>query len=211
MAMLAQHRLTAVLLLTCLCALILWTSYSRAGPKVSVIPSAESAAHGAGAGAGAAASNTQQSTATPESDRALITYVYAETAEARKNLNFFIQHGLHSRADFVFIFNGETDAPALLPDAPNIRSVRRNNTCYDLGSHAEVLQADGLWQKYKRFILMNASVRGPFMPHWSDSCWSERFLSKVTNEVKVCVAVHPAAPPVAISASIIPEYSMIFG
>ncbi|KAK3940795.1 hypothetical protein QBC46DRAFT_449174 [Diplogelasinospora grovesii] len=71
---------------------------------------------------------------------------------------------------------------------PWIRSLRRNNTCYDLGSHAEVLLADGLWLRYKRFILMNASVRRAFMPTWANNeCWGERILSRVTNEVKSMV------------------------
>lgn len=119
-------------------------------------------------------------------DRPLITYVYSESPAARRNLEFFLAHGLHAAADFVFIFNGETDADALLPDAPGVRSVRRENTCYDLGSHAEVLLKDGLWRRYGRFILMNSSVRGPFMPAWSYGlCWTERLLSKITHEVKV--------------------------
>lgn len=112
--------------------------------------------------------------------------MYSESKEARRNLQFFIAHGLHAAADFVFIFNGETDADSLVPDAPGIRSVRRPNTCYDLGSHAEVLSKDDLWRRYSRFILMNASVRGPFMPTWADGiCWTERLLSKITREVKV--------------------------
>ncbi len=124
----------------------------------------------------------------PESKRTLITYVYSETEEARKNFIFFINHGLHSKADFVFIFNGETNASTLLPQKPNINFIQRDNICYDLGSHAEVLTKDGLWLKYGRYILMNASVRGPFMPHWAEACWSERMLSKVTDEVKVSVS-----------------------
>ncbi|KAK2610235.1 hypothetical protein N8I77_003685 [Diaporthe amygdali] len=124
--------------------------------------------------------------AASKTDRPLVTYVYSESKEARRNLQFFIAHGLHAAADFVFIFNGETDADSLVPDAPGIRSVRRPNTCYDLGSHAEVLSKDDLWRRYSRFILMNASVRGPFMPTWADGiCWTERLLSKITREVKL--------------------------
>ncbi|KAH8900456.1 hypothetical protein GQ53DRAFT_740549 [Thozetella sp. PMI_491] len=126
------------------------------------------------------------SEAEPTTDRPLITYVYSETEEARRNFQFFVQHGLHPKADFIFIFNGETDADSLLPQEPWIRSVHRNNTCYDLGSHAEVLTRDDVWRRYKRFILMNASVRGPFMPTWADNhCWSESLLARVTDEVKL--------------------------
>lgn len=120
--------------------------------------------------------------------------MYSESPEARRNLKFFLAHGLHSEADFVFIFNGETDADSLLPDAPGVRAVRRGNTCYDLGSHAEVLLKDSLWRRYKRFILMNASVRGPFMPAWADGlCWTERLLSKITHEVKVRNSAEPVS------------------
>lgn len=116
----------------------------------------------------------------------LVTYVYSESEESRQNLKFFIDHGLHGQADFVFIFNGETDAPDLLPDVPEIRYVRRNNTCYDLGAHAEVLTDGDLWKRYNKFILMNSSVRGPFMPTWADGiCWTGRLLSKITYDVKV--------------------------
>jgi hypothetical protein len=103
------------------------------------------------------------------SDRPLIQYAYADgkTDNARKNLEFFLAHGLHGAADFVFILNGETTAKSLIPNEPNIRIVQRANDCYDMGAHAEVLQADDNYKKYKRFILMNASVRGPMLPHWT--------------------------------------------
>jgi hypothetical protein len=103
----------------------------------------------------------------PTPDRPLILYAYSESPFARRNIEFFIAHGLHDAADFVFIFNGLTDASALLPDRPNIQHVQRNNTCYDLGAHAEVLIKDGLWKRYTRFILMNSSIRGPFIPYVS--------------------------------------------
>ncbi|KAI3398551.1 hypothetical protein diail_9075 [Diaporthe ilicicola] len=128
----------------------------------------------------------RDSSAASEAGRPLITYVYSESQESRRNLKFFLDHGLHAAADFVFILNGETNADSLIPDVPEIRVVRRNNTCYDLGSHAEVLLKDDLWRRYSRFILMNASVRGPFMPTWADGlCWTERLLSKITQDVKL--------------------------
>lgn len=122
---------------------------------------------------------------TSSADRPLVLYVYSETENARSNLKFFLAHGIHDNADFVFIMNGDTDAPALLPTKSNIRFIRRPNDCYDLGAHAEVLLKDDLWKSYTRFILMNASIRGPFMPSWAGGCWSEAYLSKVTEEVKI--------------------------
>lgn len=119
--------------------------------------------------------------------KTLITYTYYEDDKSinRDNLEFFLKHGLHGKADFVLIFNGETEAWKLVPDLPNVKIVRRDNTCYDMGAHAEVLQRDSLWRKYQRFIMMNGSIRGPFLPSWAEACWSERFLSKITDETKV--------------------------
>ncbi|KAK6496265.1 hypothetical protein TWF481_002290 [Arthrobotrys musiformis] len=122
-----------------------------------------------------------------EEERLLITYVYFETENARTNALFFIRHGLHAQADFIFILNGKTDIADHIPGAPNIQIIRRNNTCFDLGSHAEVLTANNstLIKKYNRFIMMNGSIRGPFMPSWSTECWSDAYLSKITETNKL--------------------------
>lgn len=119
------------------------------------------------------------------SDRPLILYAYAESESARENLRFFLNKGVHGAADFVFIFNGETTAVDTIPEAENIRVVQRSNTCFDLGAFGEVLRADDLWRRYKRFITLNASIRGPFLPIWSSDCWSDMFLNRVTDLVKV--------------------------
>lgn len=140
-----------------------------------------------GAGSGDDETNASTSTATAAEDdlRPLVLYTYAESDNARENLRFFIQNGLHGRADFMFIFNGETDAADLLPRLPNIRTVLRDNRCFDIGAFGEVLRRDGLWKKYKRFITMNASIRGPFAPTYFPSCWMDAFLGKITDKVKV--------------------------
>jgi hypothetical protein len=126
----------------------------------------------------------------PTPDRTLVTYAFHDTPNARANLAFFLRHGLHPDADFVFILNGETDVDAtMIPrNASNVRVVRRANTCFDLGAHGEVLLADGgLWTRYARFVTLNASVRGPFLPYWAARGvrWTDLFLAKVTDETKV--------------------------
>lgn len=121
-----------------------------------------------------------------QGDRPLILYAYAESETARKNLDFFVQKGLHGKADFIFVFNGPTNATDMIRQEPNIRIVKRENECFDLGGMGEVLKADDLWKKYKRFITMNASLRGPFYPAWVEhGCWSDRFLERITDTVKV--------------------------
>ncbi|KAI4197262.1 MAG: hypothetical protein LQ350_006035 [Teloschistes chrysophthalmus] len=127
----------------------------------------------------------------------LILYAYHETENARRNAEFFIDHGLHDAADFLFIFNGnDTDLDTLLPtDAPNIKVIRHENRCYDVGAYGEALRdmGDSL-KRYKRFILLNASIRGPFVPHWSKECWSEAYLGRVTDTVKLVGMSFNCAP-----------------
>ncbi|KAL7627999.1 hypothetical protein AAE478_002195 [Parahypoxylon ruwenzoriense] len=118
-------------------------------------------------------------------DRPLILYAYKESENARDNLKFFLNQGLHGSADFIFILNGETDAADIIPREENIRIIQRPNVCFDLGAFGEVLREDDLWKKYKRFITMNASLRGPFLPYWSKQCWSDAYLERVTNDVKL--------------------------
>lgn len=115
----------------------------------------------------------------------LILYTYHETDEALRNLNFFLKHALHDKADFVFIMNGEYTIT--IPDLPNVKVIDRPNTCYDLGAYGEVLRADDslLATKYSRFIMINASLRGPFFPSWANNCWSDTYLSKLTDHVKL--------------------------
>ncbi|KAJ0162261.1 hypothetical protein CTA2_4844 [Colletotrichum tanaceti] len=125
------------------------------------------------------------SSSKPHADRPLILYAFAESDTARENLKFFVNQGLHDAADFIFILNGETNSSRLIPDRKNIKVISRNNTCFDLGAHGEVLRKDDLYKKYQRFITMNASIRGPFLPHWAQSCWSDMYLRRITDEVKL--------------------------
>lgn len=123
-------------------------------------------------------------------ERPLVLYAYSESPEARVNLKFFIKHGLQSTSDFVIIFNGFTNANHLFPKPvpANVQIIQKQSECYDLGAQAKVLLENHkeLLKKYKKFILMNANVRGPFLPSWSKQCWTEGYTSNLKDNVKVC-------------------------
>lgn len=131
--------------------------------------------------------SSPDSAATTNSNlKPLVLYAYAESQTARENFKFFLEKGIHGGADFIFIFNGETDAMSLVPEHPNIKVIQRENKCFDLGGMGEVLRKDDLWRRYRRFITMNASIKGPFLPRYdSTACWSDIFLSRVTDTVKL--------------------------
>lgn len=182
MAMSTLNRTVAIV--TCLAIWLVWgLSFLRPGVKDNMLAKLPSfASHNSSSSAAG-----QGPKGPADELRPLVLYTYAESDNARANLAFFVRNGLHAGADFVFIFNGDTDAPALLPAGlPNVRVVRRANTCFDMGAHGEVLRQDGLWRRYRRFVLMNASVRGPFRPTYAAGCWMDAFLGRLTDRVKVC-------------------------
>lgn len=113
----------------------------------------------------------------------LILYSYFETDEAQRNLHYFLSHALHARADFIFLMNGNYTVK--IPSRSNIRIIERENKCFDLGAYHEVLSANETLTNYKRFIMLNASVRGPFFPSWANHiCWSDAFFDKLDSHVK---------------------------
>lgn len=128
---------------------------------------------------------TTQAVTQPSIERPLILYAFSESDEARINIQYFIDHGLHDAADFIFILNGKTDIHKIIPQKNNINHIQRPNDCFDLGSYAEVLTKSELYKKYRRFIMLNASLRGPFLPSWSRSCWSSLYLSRITPTRKL--------------------------
>ncbi|KAK6541814.1 hypothetical protein TWF694_007595 [Orbilia ellipsospora] len=130
-------------------------------------------------------------------DRPLVLYAYKETENARKNALFFITHGLHSAADFIFILNGPTNLTDSIPSsASNIRVIQREDKCFDMGAYGEVLNANDqrLVKRYNKFILLNASVRGPFMPTWSRECWSDAYLARITDTNKLVGMTYNCKP-----------------
>ena len=154
----------------------------------------------------AAAAASDYSIPLDPTTRPLILYSYDETPSSRANALFFMQHGLHSQADFIFIINGKSDFDKNIPiNIPNIRIVKKGNTCFDLGSVGEVLKQNDyeLVRKYKRFILMNSSIRGPFMPTWADGCWSDKYLDQVTDQVKLVGMSYNCHPSYHVQSMIV--------
>lgn len=119
---------------------------------------------------------------------AVVLYSYEESPLTRINAEFFIRHALHSESDFIFILNGPTDLATLIPTESNIKVIQsEKKACFGLGVFSQVLKANNnaVVNKYNRFILMNALIRGPFVPHWSRACWSSAYLGRLTDKVKV--------------------------
>lgn len=133
--------------------------------------------------------------ATP-SAKPLISYVYTESESSRANLAFFVKHALHYEADFVFTIIGEsTVIEDVLPKGQTHINIF-NKPAFDIGcnpftAHAAVLGGNPeddrkpLQETYDNFILLDSSVRGPFIPRWSRSCWTTSFISLLSEKTKL--------------------------
>ena len=127
-------------------------------------------------------------------DKTLIIY---SGHEINDNLLFFCRNGYidDPRYDFVFTLNNPNLKLEFSVNRPNIKIITRPNIGIDFGGWTDTLfMKDGdtdkyLYEKYKYFILLNSTVRGPFLPLWYDQeqheYWPELFVSKLDDSVKL--------------------------
>lgn len=100
-------------------------------------------------------------------------YAYAESPDASLNFNFFVEHGLHPNADWVFVMNGPYNVST--PEGDNVRVIERPNRCFDMGAYGDVFTREPhlrqrsarIFRKcsmltradsYKKFIFMNVCL-----------------------------------------------------
>jgi hypothetical protein len=119
------------------------------------------------------------------SSKTLVLYNYFESVKAKRNLKFFLDHGVHERQDTDFLLVSNSHVCLDLPIQPNFGIIFRNNTCFDLGAYKETILRFDLGKRYSKFILLNGSVRGPFMPSWSKDCWTDAFTRRLNDTVKL--------------------------
>lgn len=108
----------------------------------------------------------------------LIFYIFSDTdPEYVENLRFFVEHGTKSNhADYVVVVQDQASTSnaqenkigRILKDLPAGSIVLHHvNDCYDLGTFGWSLKQPSIASKlssYKYFVMINSSVRGPFVP-----------------------------------------------
>ena len=128
------------------------------------------------------------------STRTLIIYVYGEThASAEENLVFFIRAAVRSShdADYYFILqqikNKVPDEKKLPPLPSNAQYIQHEDKCFDLGSIGWLLSTGRIDRtKYKYFVFLNSSVRGPFIVSYhNDPVWFRIFTRRLTEYVRL--------------------------
>lgn len=112
--------------------------------------------------------------------RTVVCYAYFEkNAAYRDNLAFFLRHGLLDDAEHVIAINGACSLE--IPERPNLRVIRRPNRGFDFGGHADAVES--LTETFDRYVFLNATCRGPFLPPWTGRRWPDVFGDLLTGDV----------------------------
>ena len=126
--------------------------------------------------------------------RTLIVYVFGEThPEAKQNLAFFIRTAVRQsdNADYYFILqqiNNKIFDKRKLPKLPsNAHYIQHENKCFDIGTIGWFLSSGMIDKsKYKYFIFLNSSVRGPFVVSYYDSpIWYTIFTRRLNDHIRL--------------------------
>jgi len=115
----------------------------------------------------------------------LITYVYYETPKSIINLKFFLKNGIVNENNVNYNFIIKNKCSVEIPDYDNINIIKTNNEGYDFGGYSDSLFNIDI-KKYKYFIFLNDTVRGPFLPRYvSKNNWYKYFTSLIDDKTKL--------------------------
>ncbi|KDD73356.1 hypothetical protein H632_c2260p0, partial [Helicosporidium sp. ATCC 50920] len=125
--------------------------------------------------------------------RTLVVYVYSLTDEEyERNLLFFLEHGVSEDdgVDYVLVIQegGGVIRPTHLPALPpNVRVLKHPNSCFDWGTFGWVSTSQVDVSGYQYLVLLNSSVRGPFVPaYWPKELhWTQVLTQRLSDEVKM--------------------------
>jgi len=126
----------------------------------------------------------------------LVVLAYFLDDLGRDNLQFFLAQGLvpESSYHFVVVINGDVSEiwtarlHRIAESYPNFEWYSRENVGYDFCAYKDALSKRTLKVSIKDiqyFVLINKSMRGPFLPSYYDKPWPEVFTSRLHGDIKL--------------------------
>ena len=132
--------------------------------------------------------------------KSIIIYTYFESSSSNLNLSFFVKKELSYKEDidYIIVVNGHKyDSSIKFPNISNLTILFRDNIGYDFGGHNHALNyLDKNGLEYDYYFFMNSGVIGPIIPHYLNIHWTNIFISKINEKVKlvgttiVCLSHH---------------------
>lgn len=116
-----------------------------------------------------------------------ICYSYMETPESKKHLEFFLKNGVLNNSNVFYIFVIVNHVYSVqFPIQSNIKIITRENVGYDFSSWKVGLDSIDI-NSFDRFIFMNDTVCGPFIPRYipKNITWFSMFCSLLSDKVKL--------------------------
>jgi hypothetical protein len=111
---------------------------------------------------------------------AVIYHYFEKDATYKENLIFFLTVGIHDEADYFIVISG--NCSLALPTYKNVTYIRTENWNNDFGGYIKFV-SDYFPNPYTHFIFINSSVRGPFLPDYSEQNWIDIFVSRLRKDV----------------------------
>jgi hypothetical protein len=116
--------------------------------------------------------------------KVLVLYVFHIYNNRVKN---FIKKCIFNdeNTDFILISNNKNNIidDILLPD--NVKILYRDNIGYDFGGWSDALLTNNLYENYDKFIFVNSSVAGPFIPSYCKDKWTDVYINGLQNNIKL--------------------------
>jgi hypothetical protein len=84
--------------------------------------------------------------------------------------------------DFILISNDKNNIIEI-PD--NVKILYRDNIGYDFGGWSDALLINNLYENYDKFIFVNSSVVGPFIPSYYKYKWTYIYINGLENNIKL--------------------------
>jgi len=121
---------------------------------------------------------------TDDTQRVLVIYVFHVFNDRVKT---FINCGIFSdpNTDFLMICNDPTIDLGKLSLPEHVKSVKRENIGFDFGAHSYGLLTNDLYKDYDKYVLLNSSCMGPYIPSYFTGKWTDIFLQGLKGNVKL--------------------------
>jgi hypothetical protein len=87
--------------------------------------------------------------------------------------------------DFIIISNNKNNILENVPDY--VKILYRDNIGFDFGGWSDALLTNNLYEHYEKFIFVNSSVLGPFIPlYCKDMCrWTDIYINGLQDNIKL--------------------------
>ena len=121
---------------------------------------------------------------TQVNDAVLVIYHYYEKDQSYiDNFLHFIQFAYRPELNYLIVIAGIISIE--LPQASNITYFYAKNQNFDYGGYAQAIKDLKFETNYAHFIFVNSSVRGPFLPAYSQKIWASNLFELYSENIGI--------------------------